>query len=245
MEIHENIEIVDLGLYLSKSETLVIADLQLGYEAALVSAGYFVPKFNFEQIMEKLKSIFLNLKMSGKNVSTVVINGDLKQEFGKISKQEWQEVLDIFRFLKKSVKNIVVIRGNHDVFLGPIAKTENVEILKEGYFIEGEKVYITHGHKIFESSEFEKAEIVIVGHDHPSVTLVEGVKSEKYKCFLKGKYEDKVLIVLPSFNFVSTGTNIANNDFLSPFLQQDILGFEVWVLEDKPYYFGKVKNLPV
>jgi metallophosphoesterase superfamily enzyme len=44
-------------------------------------------------------------------------------------------------------------------------------------------------------------------------------------------------------NAIAYGTDVLNENFLSPFLKQDISEFEVWILEDKPYYFGKIKDL--
>ncbi|GAG34601.1 unnamed protein product, partial [marine sediment metagenome] len=71
--------------------------------------------------------------------------------------------------------------------------------------------------------------------DWPRVELV--------KCFLKGKYKRKELIVMPSFNLVSEGTDILKEELLSPFLHQNINNFDVYVVEDKVYGFGKVRDL--
>ena len=68
-------------------------------------------------------------------------------------------------------------------------------------------------------------------------------KSEKYKCFLKGEHRDKVLIVMPSFNFLIEGSDVTKEERLSPFLKESIDDFEVYAVEDKIYYFGKIKNI--
>ena len=60
---------------------------------------------------------------------------------------------------------------------------------------------------------------------------------EKFKCFLKGKYKNKLLIVQPSFNLLTIGTDILKQRLQSPFLK-DIKDFEVFIVEDKIYDFG-------
>ena len=47
---------------------------------------------------------------------------------------------------------------------------------------------------------------------------------------------------MPSFHLLKEGTNILERRFLSPFLK-DIDDFEVFIIGDKVYSFGKVKNL--
>jgi metallophosphoesterase superfamily enzyme len=48
---------------------------------------------------------------------------------------------------------------------------------------------------------------------------------------------------MPSFNMLSEGTDILAGELLGPFLHQDLDDFEVYVVEDKVYRFGKVKDL--
>ncbi|GAJ17959.1 unnamed protein product, partial [marine sediment metagenome] len=73
--------------------------------------------------------------------------------------------------------------------------------------------------------------------------LREKARVEVFKCFLKGKYNRKVLIVQPSFNLVTEGTDITKEKLISPFLQQELRNFECYIVADKVYRFGKLKNL--
>ena len=84
---------------------------------------------------------------------------------------------------------------------------------------------------------------IIIGHEHPAVSLKDGPRVEQFKCYLKGKYKGKNLIVQPSFNTMVEGTNILRDKILSPFLKQNLGNFNVFVVEDKVYEFGKMKNL--
>lgn len=120
---------------------------------------------------------------------------------------------------------------------------EKVKVEDGGIFLEKDKIFIIHGDKIPKSKDFEKAKTVIIGHEHPAVALEDAAKHETFKCFLKGKFGKKTLIVLPSVSEIAVGTNILRDKTLSPFLEQDLRNFEVWLVEDKPYYFGRLNEL--
>jgi len=79
--------------------------------------------------------------------------------------------------------------------------------------------------------------------EHPAISVGDGTRVEKYKCFLKGKFKGKELIVQPSFNLVTEGSDILKEKVLSPFLKQDLSNFEVFVVSDKVYEFGKIKDI--
>lgn len=234
MILKDNIKIIDLGLYLTKHKTLILADFHIGYEESLNKQGVLVPKFQFKDMMERLKKILKKTKPK-----TIVINGDLKHEFGEISKTEWKNTLELLDFLLKYGK-VILIKGNHDKILEPIAKKKNLEIITS-YTVGN--IYICHGHRIPESKEFSKAKIIIIGHEHPAIALSDRTRTEKFKCFLKGKYKRKELIVQPSFNLVTEGTDILRDKLLSPFLHQKLINFELFLIGDKVYKFGKLKNL--
>ncbi len=248
-----------LGLWLKADKTLVIADLHLGVEEMFNKRGTMLPRFNFREIKKHLEErIFPSVKPE-----LIVINGDLKHEFGSISDQEWREVIDVLRLLqahckklfpvtrKKFAKNLgcsaakklVLIKGNHDKILGPIAKWEGLKVEEEGIFLEKSNAFITHGEKIPNSTGYKKAGTIIIGHEHPAITIREQYKEEQFKAFLVGKYKGKNLIVQPSMNSVSIGTDVRNSELLSPFLQQDLGDFRVFAVADKTYNFGKLGEL--
>jgi putative SbcD/Mre11-related phosphoesterase len=172
------------------------------------------------------------------NPKIVVINGDLKHEFAKISDQEWRDALELIDLIKEKCE-LVIIKGNHDKILDKIA--EKRQIKTKDYFILG-NLAILHGDEIILDVLDKKIKVLIIGHDHPSVSLSDYVKVERYKCFLLGKYKDKKLIVMPSFFNLVEGSDIKKEKLLSPFLK-DIKNFEVFVLGDKVYRFGKLRKL--
>ena len=228
LEIHENIEIVDLAL--KYKDYLIISDLQLGYEENLMKSGVLLPRFQVKDAIERLEKI---LKKA--NVKNIIINGDIKHEFGEISNQEWRDTLKLFDFLSEKVNNIILIKGNHDIVLGPIASKRKIKVVD---YFEIDDILITHGHKILPNV----SKVIIIGHEHPAISFNER-RDEKFKCFLKGKWNKHVLIVTPSFNLLVEGHDITREGILSPYLQDGLKDFEVFVVEEEVFPFGKLKDI--
>jgi len=234
MEIHKGIEMIDLALYLPEHKIVCFSDFHIGYEESLSRKGVLVPRQQYKMTIDKLEQIFAQI-----DAETAVINGDLKHEFGRATKQEWKEVSRLLDFLARKVKKIVVIQGNHDPGLGPLAANRDLECVKQ--YKAGDILFI-HGDVVPEKT----AKVMIMGHEHPAITLQEEARREKYKCFIKGKYKRRVLIVQPSFNLLTVGTDVTSENLLSPLLEKGTKNFEVWIhAEDKKeaLYFGKVKKL--
>ena len=232
MNISPNIKIIDLALYLTKYKTLILADSHIGYEEALNKQGILIPRFHFQDQVKRLEKIFKKVKPK-----TIIINGDVKHEHGTISKQEWRHTLRLIDFLSKHCKRLILVKGNHDKILGPIAEKRKVEVADNVLL---DNILITHGHKLVK--DLKQIKTIIIGHEHPAVGIKEGARVETYKCFLKGKYKNKTLIVQPSFNLVTEGSDITKEKILSPFLKQDLKNFECYIVADKVYKPVKLKK---
>ncbi|MGC9516683.1 MAG: metallophosphoesterase [Methanomicrobiales archaeon] len=231
-------KIVDLALLIE--DNLIISDLHLGYEQALNAEGLMVPKFQYNKIISRLEEICNNINLE--KVNTIIINGDLKHEFGKISRQEWREVLNFIDFLKDKFEEIILIKGNHDNFTKFITKKSDLE-LYDSYSIG--KYVLMHGHKLPSNLDEIKGSTLIIGHEHPCIGLRSGERLEKIKCFLKGFWKENELIVMPSFNFITEGSDILHEKLLSPFLDsRSIPEFEVYAVENfEVFHFDKVKDI--
>jgi uncharacterized protein len=234
MELSKGIEIVDLSLFLPKFKALIITDTQLGYEESINKQGILLPRFQFKDILTRLEKIIEVTKPK-----QVVLNGDIKHEFSTISKTEWKQVSELIEFISSKAE-LVVIEGNHDNLLVPILNKKNL-VMKDHLLLDD--IYLCHGHKIQKNKDFVKAKVIVIGHEHPALGLREKGRIEKFKCFLRGKYKNKTLIVMPSFSMVTEGTDVLSEKLLSPFLKQDLSEFEVFVAGKEIMYFGKIKNL--
>jgi putative SbcD/Mre11-related phosphoesterase len=142
-------------------------------------------------------------------VDKVVIVGDLKHDFGTISNEEWNEIGKVIDYLKVKCNELIIIKGNHDAILESITKKRDIFV--KDYYIHGEYAFV-HGDKDFVEIYDKKIECWIMGHAHPAIVLSDGIKQEKYKCFLEGDYKRKKVIVLPSFIGVNEGTDVKSYD---------------------------------
>ena len=130
MEIFEGIEIINSlkAVYIKELDLIVISDLQLGEELYLAEKGIFVPQIQLKEIKKELNAIFKKVK-----ANRILINGDVKHEFGEASRQEWREVIELVEFLRRRTKEIIVVRGNHDNYLLNIASKINLQIFDPFY----------------------------------------------------------------------------------------------------------------
>ncbi len=266
LEILSGVEAVRTSLWFPVEKVLVIGDIHLGYEESLFKQGFAVPRLQFKDSVKAMKEI---LKRIGVKPEKIIINGDLKHEFGQISDQEWFDTSRFLELLSKNCKKVVLVKGNHDTILAPIAKRKKLEIVdyfcfklkkkkrvNKGGSIGGirallglrgdspiNSVCVLHGDKLLENEPVKRVDLLIIGHDHPAIVLEEGPKREKYKCFLLGKYKKQKMIVMPSFLSAIEGMDIRFENGHSPYLKQRIGNFEVFIVGDEVYSFGKLKNL--
>ncbi len=233
MEIIKGIKIIDLGLLIRNN--LIFSDFHIGYEESLNKQGVLVPRMQFESIIKRLDNIFSKIEFK---LDKIIINGDLKHEFGSISETEWRHTLKLLDFFSSKCNEIILVKGNHDKKIAAIVKKRKVKVVD---YFQIKDVLIIHGNKLLK--DFKEVKTIIIGHEHPAVTLKDGSRIEKFKCFLSGKYKNKNLIVMPSFNLVTEGTDVIREKPLSPFLKQELSDFKVFIVADKIYGFGKLKEL--
>jgi putative SbcD/Mre11-related phosphoesterase len=252
MKKNDEIEFLEDCLLINK-EILVFGDVHIGYEEHIAEKGA-LPDLQFKEIIERLDRVFGVLKERRIKIKKIVIVGDLKHEFGGISDKEWSETLRLLDYLNEKIEknkknSIILIKGNHDNILGPIAKKSKV-LFKEYYKLN--KICFMHGNKLYKGC-FDNCETLILGHLHPSITLSDKYKREKFKCFLKGKWNKKQIYVLPSFSPISFGYDLKSfkydNEHDAGFFiipEKNLKNFEVLIYNEKDkkeYNFGKLKKL--
>ena len=228
-------------MFWKEEKTLIIGDLHLGYEEFLQEQGWSFPNTQLEESLLILENI---LKRTGK-LKKIIILGDVKHYFGGILGTEWEDFYLIVSLLKKSLEDngeIIIIKGNHDKMIEPIIKKYNFLNLKDSYFEKG--VLFFHGDKqSFERNKLEmfdkKVELVVIAHFHPAVSIRDSAKQEKYRCFLYGKLNNKKIVVVPSFFPLNEGTDVLQERLI---LEDwfSVSGFEVYIIADSVYDFGKV-----
>ncbi len=188
---------------------LVIGDLHLGYEENLNKSGVFISRKMFEEMLLEMDKIFAKIE----KVDKIILLGDVKHDFGGILKQEWNDVLGLIEYLKGKLNDggeIIIVKGNHDNYLKNIALKEGVKVCD--YFVLGKYAFL-HGDKDFNEIWERRVTNWIVGHGHPAIKLGDGVKVEKYKCFLVGRHKGREVVIVPSFFEYFAGSDPRESDY--------------------------------
>ena len=142
--------------------TLVIADPHIGWEIALQERGIHVPSQT-----PKLKKKLVELLIEHKPDELLIL-GDVKYTVVKAEPGEWHDIPDFFNELQQYVKEISVVRGNHDANLEPLLP-ESVKLLPATGTILG-NIGFFHGHK-WPSPTLLKCKTLVMGHVHPVVVF--------------------------------------------------------------------------
>ncbi len=241
-----NYEFIGKALWFPVEKVLVIADLHIGYEEVLNRMGIFVPRNQFDEIISDLDKIFAKI---GK-AKEVIICGDLKHNFGSILEQEWGETLKLIDYLGERCGKIVLVKGNHDKILEPIARRRGI-LFVESYIKEvgGKKTAFIHGSfllgKETKPCELKDVKRIVMGHKHPAVMISDKYKQEKYKCFLVGKWKGNEVIILPSFFPLIEGSSSEDSDSEN-FLfipDRELEKFDVYAIGEEVYKFGKLRDI--
>ena len=250
MNLTDKIKIIGPGILIN-NKILVLSDFHFGYEEMLTKRGIMIPRFQYKDIEDTLKRVLAEVQPE-----KIIITGDLKHEFGKLNNQEWREIRNTLDFLKKSLEEnkngrkgeVIVIKGNHDTSL--ISLLRKLDVKLEDKFIY--KNFLTiHGDK--EIKIPRQVDTIIIGHEHPAIKFYTVGRRESYKCFFITKYKEKnlknklfskskTLIVLPSMNPLTQGTDLINQEFLSPFIKK-AKGRIIIYHNNEHYDFGELSKL--
>ncbi|MDH7564583.1 MAG: metallophosphoesterase [Candidatus Bathyarchaeota archaeon] len=145
-----------------KERIMAIADLHIGWEIALSQKGIHIPT-QTPKLLQKLISLLAEHKPE-----KLLIVGDIKHTVETAATGEWRDVPDFFNSLQKHVKEILVIRGNHDGNLEPLLP-QDIKILPAigavfcnvGFF---------HGH-CWPSPTLLRCETLVMAHVHPVIVF--------------------------------------------------------------------------
>ncbi len=199
---------------LSAGQSLVIADLHIGYERELEDKGIHVSS----KTNKMVKDVSSYLKSD--EINRLIINGDIKHNIPSGSWQEYEEIPRAMDKWLSYVDEIHVFPGNHDGGIDAYIPSEIILHDVRGDIIDG--VGYFHGH----ASPSEKvlgADVVIVAHTHPAVTLLDSLgKREKYICWIKLDYDidekKRQAIIIPPLNPLLGGVSFNEDGYLGPFL---------------------------
>lgn len=246
MKIFSEIEILEPypAVYIPSIDSIAIAELHLGYEAAMAGQGVFLPRVQLKKERELLEEMLEKQK-----AKRIIVNGDFKHEFTRGGYRENREIEDMLDFLVRRFEEVTLVKGNHDNFLIYPAKRYGAELFEE---LEIGNYYFHHGHRIPGNFEELEAENVVIAHEHPALAICDEIGAkERMPCFLFGKTrDDRNLLVLPAFSPLAQGSEIntlPEEELLSPLLKKfaevdelEVIGIHADVGALK---FSKLKDL--
>jgi putative SbcD/Mre11-related phosphoesterase len=151
------------ALLKSRSTRLIaIADLHIGWEMSLSGEGIHVPT-QTPKLLKRLTDL-----LSEHKPDEILVLGDVKHTVATAQKTEWRDVPDFFIELKKHVKRISIIRGNHDGNLEPLLPdgTRILPTTGEAF----DDVGFFHGHR-WPSPGLLRCGTLVMGHVHPVVVF--------------------------------------------------------------------------
>ena len=229
-------------LFIKELSCIVCTDLHLGFEGVMADRGVFMPKANLGNIKAMIKKA-----VDMTQASSIIVDGDIKNEFSKVHTEEFNEFRDLIIYLREDVgiKRIILIKGNHDNFIDRLSAPLGFEVHRQEAII-GDFLFF-HGEALPRSNG---GSTLIMGHVHPSLSLFGSVGSrEKLRCFLYGKLRDKRrIIILPAMNYYASGVDVNADGIeeLSPVFGEmlDVNEMEAFCVgEGEILPFGKVSDL--
>ncbi|MBS3781685.1 MAG: metallophosphoesterase [Candidatus Thermoplasmatota archaeon] len=212
-------------------DTLVIADLHIGYERELEEKGINIP----DQSEKMIDKVFEVLKKE--DAERLVINGDFKHNVPKATWQEYKDIPKAVDLWLKGVNEIHLLKGNHDGGIEEYLPSDVIIHGSSGTVID--EIGFFHGHAN-PREEVLSTGSIIIGHCHPTVTLRDSLDNkEKKECWVKLNYkhegEEGNAIIIPHLNHLLGGISINEDGYLGPFLNKTELYDEKIYLLDGTY----------
>jgi metallophosphoesterase superfamily enzyme len=119
--------------------------------------------------MPKLRDRLVRL-VSETNPDKLLILGDVKHTIAKTELGEWRDIPQFFSDLVEHIRDIQIIRGNHDGNLEPLLPSAIPVHPASGIALE--ELGVFHGHT-WPSKKLLKCRILLMAHVHPTVTLLD------------------------------------------------------------------------
>jgi len=166
----------------AKERTIIVADLHIGWEISLATKGIHIPS-QMPRILAKLTDVVRKAKPT-----RLILLGDIKQAVPRISMEEWKNVPELLEAVQKMVKDVIIVPGNHDGDIEPLAP-RSIQIAPADGIILGEKskLAVFHGHA-WPKPEALSADVLVMSHIHPVVRFQDrmGLWTVK-QVWVKGK----------------------------------------------------------
>src|SRR5687768_4351865 len=186
--------------FLEAERILCVADLHLGYAWEHRFSGQLMPLCGEENLLSRLSDLCSFYKPAH-----LAVLGDIVHQAVPVA-EVTQELTSLFNGLRE-ICGLKLILGNHDKKLKKLAAQHtDLEFIPQ---FETDKFLLTHGNTPASAPD---GKFVLMGHEHPSISLGDGIRSAKFPCFMVSK----TVLLLPAFSLWAAGTDIRSYEFMSP-----------------------------
>ena len=214
------------ALWLPKPRLLAVADLHLGYAWAHRHAGQLMPITARDTTAERLRTL-----VDDYQPERLVLLGDIVHRAVPV-KPVQEALLAVLDSLPPQL-TVTAIAGNHDRDIERLLHADKRFAPVTHFsanscvFVHGDATSATAAEADIKATKAKRGWVVI-GHEHPSVTLGDGVATwEKYPCFLVCDG----LLVLPAFSQWAAGNS--RDEFMSPLLECTSVKAKVGIVGDR------------
>ena len=201
------------AVFFPDSATLAVADLHLGYPWAKRARGALLPLSAPDDTADRLVEL---QRVHG--AKRIVVLGDVIHD--AVALPVLEKLLRDFCERLGPASALVFCLGNHDRSLGKLVREWKLPVACQREFELGSCVLL-HGDaasaEVGEGNDFQLDRPAplrrVVGHEHPCITLDDGVTS-RVKCPAFLIADD--LVVLPAFSAWAAGCEFGRQPFLGP-----------------------------
>ncbi len=192
------------ALFFESKGILAVADLHLGYAWAHRHSGQMMPVNAGEDCLPRLLEL-----QRAYSPSRIVLLGDIVHR--ALDLPALRSTLGEMIGTVGAGSELVLAGGNHDTRLECLLERDYQGVtLRREFRTEG--CLFTHGDGEPLPANCGE-EVTIIGHEHPAISLDDGVAtSAKCPCFLLARN----LIVLPAFSNWAAGSSFGHYPFMSP-----------------------------
>ena len=220
------VPVPDTPAILVDGDTLAIADVHIGIEAALQDAGVFLPS-QTRKLARRLRAV-----LDATGARRLVLLGDVKHFIPGVSPLERRDIPIFFNEILDAVDEVHIAAGNHDALIRPYVP-EAVTIHRPAGFRLGDVGFV-HGHAWPAKSVME-AKVLLMGHNHPAVVFVDALGGKSVQpCWMRVPFRrkhtrypkmPKEAVCVPAFNELCGGTpvNDVKAKLLGPLVREDVI----------------------
>jgi putative SbcD/Mre11-related phosphoesterase len=198
------------AVWLERESVLAVADLHLGYVWAQRAEGNLLPLSAPDDALARFAALLHEYQPR-----EVVVLGDIVHRAVSLEPIR-EELRQLCRLCSKLPDTrLQLLAGNHDRALAVLLRECEIALPLTPNARIGPHVFL-HGDRPSAEGAPGEGGRVFMGHEHPAISLGDGVKGLKCPCFLVA--DD--LIVLPAFSTWAAGSEVRGGQFMSALAQR-------------------------